>query len=257
MLSADRISEIGHRIKIRNPILPLIKGSSRWALHNPVGQAVTGIVLSALTIVGLPGCGTPEGEKNSSTPTATSSAQKIDTPTTTPTATPKPESTPTPKPPENPLPLYEDFFGNLTDKKTGADAGMIVVVSKPQKEGNSQVFVYALVKTGGVHSFVSFEGEPLSNPDGSFTVSNRPGGPWRIQANMDGAGTILPGSLQNGRPGATPSLESSFKLQLNGTGRNTYKQRAYADILTIITQPGISGQIKPEDIQKMIAEWPD
>lgn len=186
------------------------------------------------------------------TPTQIPPTEKPATPTTAP-ATSTATVTATAVEQKPLLPVYGAFAGNLTDKQTGGDGGMIVVANIPQKG----IFVWFWDKitssAGTMNSYLTFTSDAENlQPDGTFQVSKLPGGVWRIQAQLDPTGKVLTGEVQNGIPGRPVTRASSFQAELNGTGKTAIRQ----DIMNIITQPMINGQVKPAQIDEMMNSWP-
>lgn len=170
----------------------------------------------------------------------------------TPTEAPKPspttpplEATPIPKAPENPLPKYGVFFGNLTNPGTGVKRAEMVMASIPQKEGLDEIFIYYITvrDPAGRRMHTAFQLKPSKTAGNHFELgaASSPSGvvfrPAWGKADFDPEQKTIKGT------GVDIGDNSEYELEFVGTGKETI----LATMKQIITDLSSDQPTTPKD----------
>ncbi|MDP3998114.1 MAG: hypothetical protein Q8P89_00665 [bacterium] len=138
--------------------------------------------------------------------------------TATVASKPDPMKEATPQP-ENPLPRYSVFFGNVTDPKTGAKVAEMVMASIPQKEGPDEIFKYYITVLGpaGGRTHSAGQSKPINLKGTHFEIGGRIN-IWE-KADFNEETKTISGETHSISGNPASGFESAFALKLVGTGK--------------------------------------
>lgn len=178
------------------------------------------------------------------------------TPTTAPaTTTSTATATETPKPPENPLPSYGVFFGNVTDPTTGAKVAEMVMASIPQQDGD-EIFLYWITSKdkNGFRTHSAAQLKPRNIKGTHFELGRIPA--WGQSADYNKETQTITAKAYSITEAKTSGNESTSTLTFVGEG----KKAIFKAMRQVISDQSSDQPTTPEkelaDFRINTSNWP-